>query len=310
MGDIREPKMPGRRSMLLGLAGFATAALSGCAAASHAAADGDPFSQAAVQAVDPAVPASSRTAPAAVPIGEPGRPGLPTKQQIVAEFANRKPQEWGLQVTGVVTQVAAGAIALTFDACGGAGGTGFDQRLLGTLRKLNIPATLFLNERWIQANPGLTAELAHDPLFELANHGFLHRPLSVNGKSAYGIAGTADLGQIYDEVTGNQKVLQDITGRLPRFFRPGTAYYDEVAAAVTRRLGLQPANFSINGDAGATFAASTVAAEVAKAKPGDIVIAHINKPGSGTAAGFAQALPRLQGNGASFARLRDVVPAL
>lgn len=306
MGDIRGQKMPGRRSVLLGMAGFATAALSGCAAAGHATAGAEPSTQAA----DQAVPARSRTAPAPLPIGEPDSPALPTKQQIVGEFANRKPREWGLQVTGVVTQAAAGAIALTFDACGGPGGAGFDHELIGTLQKLHIPATLFLNERWIQANPDLTKELAANPLFELANHGFLHRPLSVNGKSAYDIGGTADLGQVYDEVTGNQNVLQDITGRLPRFFRPGTAYYDEVAAAVTRRLGLQPVNFSINGDAGATLAPAAVASAVAGARPGDIVIAHFNKPGSGTAAGFRQALPRLQGGGTAFARLGEVLPAL
>lgn len=306
MRDIHGPKMPGRRSVLLGMAGFATAALAGCAAPSHATGDGEP----SPQVVDPAVPARSRTAPAPQPIGEPDRPGLPTKQQIVAEFGNRRPQEWGLQVTGVVTQAAAGATVLTFDACGGPGGAGFDHELLGTLQKLNIPATLFLNERWIQANPDLTKELAANPLFELANHGFLHRPLSVNGKAAYGVAGTADLGQVYDEVTGNQSVLQDITGHLPRFFRPGTAYYDEVAAAVTRRLGLQPVNFSINGDAGATLAPAAVASALATARPGDIVIAHVNKPGSGTAAGFRQALPRLQGGGTRFARLGEVLPAL
>jgi hypothetical protein len=46
------------------------------------------------------------------------------------------------------------------------------------------------------------------------------------------------------------------------------------------------------------------------AGPGDIVIAHFNRPGSGTAAGFRQALPRLHGGGIEFARLGDVLPAL
>jgi peptidoglycan/xylan/chitin deacetylase (PgdA/CDA1 family) len=258
--------------------------------------------------VDPAAPAPSRTAPAETPEEEPHRATPPTKQQVIAEFGSCKPREWGLQVTGTVGKSAARDIALTLDACGGPGGTGCDQQLLATLRKLNVPATLFLNERWIQANPELTAELARDPLFELANHGFLHRPLSVTGKSAYGIAGTTDIAQVYDEVMGNQAVLQDIIGHVPRFFRPGTAYYDEVAAAITRRLGVLPVNFTINGDGGATFAASTVAAEVGKARSGDIVIAHLNKPGSGTAPGLAQALPRLLGQGATFAKLRAVLP--
>ena len=50
-----------------------------------------------------------------------------------------------------------------------------------------------------------------------------------------------------------------------------------------------------------------MAAEVGKARNGDIVIAHFNKPGSGTAAGLAQALPRLLGQGATFAKLGDVL---
>lgn len=309
MGDIHAPAMAGRRSLLLGMAGLASVALSGCMATAGAAQEEVLPTPAASILVDPAAPAPSRTAPAEAPDGEPHRPAPPTKQQIMAEFGSRKPREWGLQVTGTVGRSAAGDIALTLDACGGPGGAGCDQQLLTTLRKLNVPATLFLNERWIQANPALTAELARDPLFELANHGFLHRPLSVTGKSAYGIAGTSDVGQVYDEVMGNQAVLQDIIGHVPGFFRPGTAYYDDVAAAITRRLGVVPVNFTINGDGGATFAPATVAAEVGKARNGDIVIAHFNKPGSGTAAGLAQALPRLLDQGATFAKLGRVLPS-
>ncbi|WP_426986017.1 polysaccharide deacetylase family protein [Pseudarthrobacter sp. Y6] len=308
MGATGVPRLTVRRSLLFGMAGLAAAALSGCMTSSDAAPAAEPFTPASAAPVDQATPAPSRTVAADTPTEQPPRPFPPTKQQIIAEFGARKPQEWGLQVRGVVNKSAAGHIALTFDACGGPGGAGCDQQLLSTLRKLNVPATLFVNERWIQTNPALTAELAHDPLFELANHGFLHRPLSVNGKSAYGIGGTADLGQVYDEVMGNQRVLQEITGHLPGFFRPGTAYYDEIAAAVTRRLGLLPVNFTINGDAGATFPPSTVAAEVGKSRGGDIVIAHFNKPGSGTAGGFARALPRLLGQGATFAKLGAVLP--
>lgn len=309
MGDIHAPERPGRRSLLLGMAGAASVVLAGCMATADAAQPEVVPTPEPMIPVDPAPPAPSRTAPAEAPEDEPYRPTPPTKQQIIAEFGSRKPREWGLQVTGIVGRSPARDIALTLDACGGPGGTGCDQQLLTTLRKLNVPATLFLNERWIQANPALTAELAHDPLFELANHGFLHRPLSVSGRSAYGIAGTKDVGEVYDEVMGNQAVLQDIIGHVPAFFRPGTAYYDDVAAAITRRLGPLPVNFTINGDGGATFPPSTVAAEVGKARNGDIVIAHFNKPGSGTAAGLAQALPRLLGQGATFAKLGAVLPS-
>jgi hypothetical protein len=79
-------------------------------------------------------------------------------------------------------------------------GNSADQALLAALRQQHIPATLFLNSRWITANQALAKELAADSLFELANHGASHGPLSVTGRSAYGIPGTRNPGEVYDEI--------------------------------------------------------------------------------------------------------------
>ncbi len=66
----------------------------------------------------------------------------------------------------------------------------------------------------------------------IANHGTRHRPLSVTGRSAYGIAGTRSAGEVYDEVAGNQAKLTRLLGVPPRFFRSGTAYCDDIAARI------------------------------------------------------------------------------
>lgn len=50
---------------------------------------------------------------------------------------------------------------------------------------------MFWNKCWIDANPDWARQIAVNPLFQIENHGTLHEPLSVNGRSAYGIAGTA-----------------------------------------------------------------------------------------------------------------------
>jgi peptidoglycan/xylan/chitin deacetylase (PgdA/CDA1 family) len=157
-----------------------------------------------------------------------------------------------------------------------------------------VPATFFLNARWIQANPGPARALAENPLFELGNHGTRHVPLSVTGRSAYGIPGTANPAEVYDEVMASQEALHALTGRQARFFRPGTAFFDEVAVAIVRKLGLIPVSFTVNGDGGATYPSDTVFGEVSKAKSGDVIIGHGNHPGSGTAPGIARALPVLQ----------------
>ena len=66
-----------------------------------------------------------------------------------------------------------------------------------------VGPTLFVNARWIEANLRKFRRLAADPLFEIANHGTEHRPLSVTGRSAYGIAGTSSVAQVVDEVMVN-----------------------------------------------------------------------------------------------------------
>ncbi|MFF7993473.1 polysaccharide deacetylase family protein [Kitasatospora xanthocidica] len=228
---------------------------------------------------------------------------------MVERYAAEAPTDWGLEVAGVITELPDGerATALTFDACGGPGGNGYDAPLIDFLRAYAVPATLFLNARWIDANPDEFEQLAGDPLFEIGNHGTVHRPLSVTGRAAYGIAGTGDVGEVYDEVAGNARKLTELLGHPPRFFRSGTAHYDDVATRVVADLGERVAGFSVNGDGGATLSASQVRQEVGSAAPGAIVIGHLNHPGGGTAAGVAAAVPGMLAAGRRFVRLSDVL---
>jgi peptidoglycan/xylan/chitin deacetylase (PgdA/CDA1 family) len=230
-----------------------------------------------------------------------------TRAEIVARYAGVEPLAWGLDVPGVVNRLPTQdrVVALTFDACGGGRGSGYDAALIEALQETGTPATLFLNNRWVLAHPEVTAQLAGQPLFEIANHGTEHRPLSVTGRSAYGIAGTADAGEVYDEVVGNRRNLTAATGVPPRFFRSGTAHYDDVAVRIARDLGEAVVNFDVNGDAGATLTPQGVAAALESAAPGSIVLYHMNQPGSGTAGGVATALPRLARAGFRFVHLSD-----
>jgi peptidoglycan/xylan/chitin deacetylase (PgdA/CDA1 family) len=192
---------------------------------------------------------------------------------------------------------------LTIDFCGGPDGNRADLGLLSVLRQQRVPATLFLNARWITANHSLAKDLAADPLFELANHGTSHAPLSVTGRAAYGIPGTRNPGEVYDEIMDNDARLTDLTGHRHRYFRPGTAYLDEVSAEIVRAVGLIPVGFTINGDAGATYPAATVAREVSRARAGDVIIIHGNHPSGGTGPGLARALSVMKDRGENFVAL-------
>ncbi|WP_371482659.1 polysaccharide deacetylase family protein [Kitasatospora sp. NBC_00315] len=258
-------------------------------------------------------PGASPAATAASPSGDavPPPAGV-TREEVVARYGAAEPTGWGFDAPGVISRLSptatdAGAIALTFDACGGPQGSGYDEALTGFLREHRVPATLFLNSRWIEANPSVFRQLAADPLFEIANHGTRHCPLSVSGRSAYGIDGTRDAGEVFDEIAGNRAGLTRLLGRPPRFFRSGTAYLDDVAARIVDDLGERFAGFTVNGDGGATFSAEQVRREVGAAGPGAIVLAHMNQPGGGTAAGIAAAVPELLDAGRHFVRLSDGV---
>ena len=250
-----------------------------------------------------AAPGTPVPRPDPAPTGTPS----PSREEIVARYAAVPPAAWGLTVPGVVQVLptADRVVALTFDACGGPSGSGYDAALIEALVTTGTPATLFLNQRWILAHPDIAAELAAEPLFELANHGTLHRPLSVDGRSAYGISGTAAPGDAYDEVVGNRRTLTELTGTPPRFFRSGTAHYDDVAVRIAADIGETVVNFDVNGDAGATFGPQQVTAALQSARAGSIVIGHLNQPAGGTAEGVSAALPRLADDGFRFVRLSE-----
>ncbi len=229
------------------------------------------------------------------------------KERIAVEFAGREPKEWGETVTGVRTRLKTSekVLALTLDACGSPKGSGFDATLIGFLEKEHIPATLFINARWIDANPALFKMLAENPLFEIANHGLQHKPASVSGRSVYGIQGTKDLSGLVDEIEGNARKITSLTGKRPRYYRSGTAFYDDVAVAVSHRLGQEVIGFSVLGDAGATYRTDQVKAALLKAVPGDIVILHMNHPQGDTAAGVIAAVPELKRRGFRFVKMSE-----
>lgn len=297
---------PTRRALLAAAAG----ALAGC----QGPAGGSAAAPAASGRAPGAVPPARRAVPTPPGAGAIGaaRQAPPGRAEVVAEFGRLRPATWGFTAPGTLVALPAEArarktVALTFDACGGPGGSGYDQALIDCLRRREIPATLFLNARWIDANPAVFRRLAAEPLFEIANHGTRHRPLSVSGRSAYGIPGTRDAGEVYDEVAGNRLKLARLLGAPPRFFRSGTAYCDDVAVRIVRALGEQCVTFTVNGDGGATFTPAEVRAAVGAARPGDIVLCHMNHPEGGTARGIQAALPALIASGHRFVRLSEAV---
>ena len=193
------------------------------------------------------------------------------------------------------------AVAITLDACGG----DVDTALLQTLITLKVPATLFVTHRWLARHQEVVALLNEQrELFEIENHGDRHQPAVLGSRQrVYGMTPVADVAALQVEVEQGGAAVSQATGRQPVFFRSAGAVYDAAAMREIQALGYRLAGFSVNADSGATQPADEVSRRLLAVKPGDVVIAHMNRPKSGTARGFAQALPQLQQRGLRFVLL-------
>lgn len=229
-----------------------------------------------------------------------------TIDELVEKYGNKNPMHWGEKVPGVKTKLVTNekAIALTLDACGSRGDS-IDIELLNFLIENNIPATLFVTKKWIDENLNDFKGLCKIELFDIQNHGWNHRPASVNGKTAYGIPGTANIAELVNEVEVGAQMIEGLTGKRPLFFRSGGAYYDEVATQVIKDLGYQVAGFSVRVDPDMTDSIEEVPYPLLNAKGGEIVRLHMNYPNRSAGPWMKALIPKLVERGFFFVHLKD-----
>jgi len=229
------------------------------------------------------------------------------KRQMILKYAGRVPKFWGDKLLGVKTTINTRekVLALTFDACGGKGGNGYDAKLIKFLKANHIKATLFISGTWIAKHPVLFQMLANWPDFDIENHGFRHRPLSVTGRSIFKIGGTQGIGEIVEEVEQNALRIWKLTGKKPKFFRSGTLYSDEIGVQIVGELGEIMVSGNVEGDGGAKFSKQKIMKQLLTAQNGSIILMHFNHPEGDTAEGIISAIPLLQARGYTFIRLID-----
>ena len=231
------------------------------------------------------------------------------KKKVVSEFVHAQPGHWGEFVKGVDEDIITKKkyIAFTFDGCGGKNGDGFDKKLIDFLNIENIPATLFVTGKWIDANFNVFLNLSKDTLFEIENHGLNHKPCSIDGESEYGIHGTSSAANAFDEIEANARKIDAITKRRPRFYRSATAFIDEACARMAGQLGITAISFQVlSGDAVPFTPIHVIEENVLKdIKPGAIIIMHFNHPEWNTYEAMRLIVPKLRKMGYKFVRLND-----
>jgi peptidoglycan/xylan/chitin deacetylase (PgdA/CDA1 family) len=195
-----------------------------------------------------------------------------------------------------------GRVALTLDACGG----GADQRILDALAQNDIPATVFVTGTWLKHNKkALALMLSHPGLFELEDHGARHLPAVDFPDRVYGIKAAGSQDAVKSEVQEGAVDLAAAGGGTPHWYRGAAARYSPSALELIHRLGFRVAGYSINADGGATLSAASTERNVARAKDGDVIIAHVNQPSRAAGAGLVKGLLELKAKGVTFVRLED-----
>ena len=197
------------------------------------------------------------------------------------------------------------SVALTFDACSGA----VDTRILDELIADRIPATIFVTHRWLKRNAATAVLLlANADLFEIENHGENHVPAITDQPTVFGLPTAGSLTAVSQEVMGGAAAVTTTFGRAPLWYRDASARYSRDAVELIGSLGYRIAGYSLNADVGASLPAATVSKRIAAAKPGDVIISHINHPERPSGAGVVEGIKALVAKGVRFERLDTAFP--
>jgi len=159
-------------------------------------------------------------------------------------------------------------VALTFDACSTRDVSQYDERVTRALVAANAPATIFLGGRWAKEEAAHARELAANPLFELGNHTYTHPHLTAIQSE----------DRIRLEIERTQAEIHELTGIQARLFRPPYGEYDQRVVRIAAQEGLKTIEYDLaSGDPDAHATKERLVEWVLrKARPGSIIVMHIN----------------------------------
>jgi hypothetical protein len=179
---------------------------------------------------------------------------------------------------------AGNKVALTFDAdmttnmkaqlASGAVRSYANLPIVELLERQQIPATFFLTGMWVEQYPELTARLAGNPNFELANHSYGHQGFTPNCYSL----GRVPNNLMTEDVAKTFRIVEKHGGRQTRFFRFPGLCHDGAALSALAPLGLTVVDGDVvSGDPFATAYQPIVKAVLSTVRAGSVVIMHVTE---------------------------------
>lgn len=229
-------------------------------------------------------------------------------QEIVRnEFQKSIPAEQGANLNGIIKRFHASdkKAAIALEACLDTGAE-VDEILLSKFVEKGIPISLFVDQGWLQKNSSKIQTFISSGKVLLENHGVFCRPLSVVGKGVKNHPGTTSVDDVFEEVEKNARIIEKFSGRLPRFFKSGYSFYDDVSLKIVSVLGYA----AVEGDLKLRAKDVTTEADLKvfmdKIQPGSIISMPANRPDK-SEVWLAQLLAGLSQRGIQIASLDEVI---
>lgn len=186
---------------------------------------------------------------------------------------------------------------LTLDACGGE----FDWELAKWLESHKVPSTIFVTKAFIDANPMAVSYLKdRKDLFDIQNHGGKHHAPIEEPGSIWGVKQVGSREGLDAEVLEGAKSIKKAFGSDVKVYRGATAVYSAGALDRIGMLGYEVGGYSVSLDAGGVLGANQIMGRALSAKPGDVLLGHINRPRKHNGLSIAAALQAMLDRGDRF----------
>jgi peptidoglycan/xylan/chitin deacetylase (PgdA/CDA1 family) len=203
----------------------------------------------------------------AAPVDAGDTPAMPIAPVALAAPTAPAAPTGPIAIAGVTTSEP--VVALTFDACATKKqANGFDRRVFEILARDQIPATFYLTGRWVETHPSAAKIIAAAPWIELGNHTYSHPRLTLTRKE-----------RIYLQIRRTNRILEKKIGRPALTLRPPAGAFNATVVRIANQEHLPVVLWSIvSGDVGGHVPTARMdRAVLEQAKPGAIIIFHINK---------------------------------
>ncbi|MFD8688779.1 polysaccharide deacetylase family protein [Streptomyces sp. NPDC059651] len=245
---------------------------------------------------------------------------IPADARTTASPATEKPPVLAPGPDGLTPVLARGPsrtdkiVALTFDADmtadegpRAAAGERFDNpELIALLRRLRVPATVFMTGRWAEEYPAQVRSIGTDPLFEIANHSYSHYAFT---SPCYGLP-TLEEDAIGGEVERAFGAIRKAGARnvVPYFRFPGGCYDDASLRALAPEKVTAVQWDVVSGDAFATDADAVAQQVLDGVRPGSLVVLHCTRSAAPvTAEAVGRVVPELRARGYRFVKVSELM---